>query len=307
MHLARSSALALLFVAIPLPAQGRTIAERLGYPRDAKLLIIHGDDLGVAHSVDSASFAALDRGAINSVSVMIPTPWITEVAAYAKAHPEADIGLHLTLTSEWKAYRWGSVASSDRVKSLLDSVGTFPREVDPVVARARQHEVEQELRAQVERALALGIRPTHLDSHMGALFASAPLMAAYMKVAREYQLPFLAFRGSFGGGPPLPLGPHDILVDEVIIAFPDVQPDRWKQFYLDAIANLKPGLTELLVHLGHNDAELRAIMGEHEPYGSSWRQRDYDVVTSPEFRQALADNKVILVTWRELQKLIRQP
>src|SRR2546430_7885366 len=113
-----------LLVASTLPAQNKTIAERLGYPADAKLLILHADDLAVSHSVDAASFDALDRGAITSASIMVPTPWMTEVAAYAKAHPNADLGLHLTITSEWETYRWGSVASADKVPSLLDADGT---------------------------------------------------------------------------------------------------------------------------------------------------------------------------------------
>ncbi len=307
MHFAHLSSLALLVIATALPAQTRTIAERLGHPRSAKLLIIHADDLGVAHSVDSASFAALDRGAITSVSAMVPTPWIAEVAAYAKAHPNADIGLHLTINSEWKTYRWGSVAPSDQVPSLLDSTGTFPSEVPPVVARAKPHEVERELRAQVERALALGIRPTHLDSHMGALFATPQLMAVYAKVARDYRLPFLTVRGTAGGFAVVPVTPNEIVLDAVIIANDEVPRDRWKQFYLDAVAKLQPGLSELIVHLGYDDAELRAVMVEHEPYGATWRQRDWDVLTSPEFRKALVDNKVVLVTWRELQRVMHTP
>jgi len=296
-----------LLVASMLSAQTRTIAERLGHPADSKLLIIHADDLAVAHSVDAASFDALDKGAISSASIMVPTPWITEVAAYAKAHPNADLGLHLTLTSEWETYRWGSVEPAEKVPSLLDSAGTFPVDENVVAARAKPIEVERELRAQIERALALGIRPTHLDSHMGALFSTPELMATYVKVARDYRLPFLALRGDPRGAPQPPLSAKDVLLDAVIIAGPEVPRDQWKAFYLKSIANLKPGLTEMIVHLGRDDSELQAVMVNHEPYGSAWRQRDYDVVTSPEFKKALQDNRVILVTWKELQQLAQRP
>ena len=297
-----------LFGAATLSAQARTrtIAERLGHPANAKLLIIHGDDLGVAHSVNVASLEALDRGDISSASIMMPTPWVAEVAAYARARPNADLGLHLTITSEWETYRWGSVAPADKVPSLLDSAGTFWAETQPVAAKAKAAEVERELRAQVERALAMGIRPTHLDSHMGALFTTPELVAAYVRVARDYKLPFLGLRGDPRTAPPL-VTERDVLLDAVVIAGPQVPRDQWKQFYLKAIADLKPGLTELIVHLGRDDAELQAVTVNHEPYGSAWRQMDTDVVRSPEFKKALRDHNVIVVTWRELHRAMQQP
>ena len=298
-----SSVVSLLAVST-LHAQTKSIAERLGHPAGSKLLIIHADDLGAAHSIDAASFDALEKGAVTSASIMVPTPWITEVAAYARAHPNADLGLHLTLTSEWETYRWGSVSPADKVPSLLDSAGTFPNDEKIVAAKANPVEVEREIRAQIERALALGIRPTHLDSHMGALFTTPELLATYVKVARDYHLPFLAPRSDPRAAPQPPLSTQDVLVDAAIIASREVPRDQWKAFYLKSIADLKPGLTEMIVHLGHDDSELQAVMVDHEGYGSAWRQRDYDVVTSPEFKKALQDNHVILVTWKELQKLL---
>jgi len=288
---------ALVMSASSLAAQPMNVAQRLGYPANSKLLILHGDDLGVAHSVNIASLDAIDRGAISSASIMMPTPWVTEVAAYAKAHPDADLGLHLTLTSEWETYRWGSVASKDQVPSLLDADGTFPSDVPPVAARAKP--------AEVERALAMGIHPTHLDSHMGALFVTNDLIATYIKIAREYHLPFLAMRGNPPGVTRVPLGPNDIVFDDVIVASPDVARDHWKEFYLETIAKLKPGLNEIIVHLGHDDSELQAVTVNHEPYGAAWRQRDYDVVNSAEFRKALKDNNVIVIRYQDLQKLVK--
>jgi len=295
------SSLASLLVATTLNAQTRTIAERLGHPRDAKLLILHADDLGVAHSENSASFDALDKGGINSASIMMPTPWVTEVVRYSQANPNADLGLHLVLTSEWDTYRWGSIAPNDKVPSLLEPDGTMPKDTRTVATRAKQDEVERELRAQIDRAYAMGLKPTHVDSHMGALFNTAELFSTYVKVARSYRLPFLGFIAAPRVGGQSALQAGDIFPDTVIVA-DDVPTERWKQFYLDALKNLKPGLSEILFHLGHDDAELKAVTVTHDAYGSAWRQRDYDLVSSAEWKQALKDNKVVLVTWREIQR-----
>jgi len=300
--------LSILFFFSPLTlalGQTKAIAERLGYPADSKLLIIHADDLAVAHSEDAASFDALDRNAVTSASIMVPCPWLNEVAAYAKAHPDADLGLHLTLTSEWKTYRWGPVESKDMDPSLLDPTGYLWPDTPQAVGALKADEAEREIRAQIERAIAMGIHPTHLDSHMGALFSRPDLFAVYVKVAREYKLPFLAFIA-----PNTPtelssiLSNKDVLLDSVVIADPSVHPSDWKTFYSTAIKNLKPGVTEIIVHLGHDDAELQAVMVDHPDYGAAWRQRDYDVVTSPEFKKLLEENRVILIKWKDLKRLL---
>ena len=294
------SSLASLLVASTMSAQTRTIAERLGHPRDAKLLILHADDLGVAHSENAASFDALLKGGINSASIMMPTPWVTEVAAFSKANPSADLGLHLVMTSEWDTFRWGGLAPNDKTPSLHDPDGTMPRQTQTVATRAKLDEVERELRAQIDRAYAIGLKPTHVDSHMGALFNTPGLFATYVKVARSYRLPFLAFIGAPSPAGQSVLQPGDIFPDTVIVA-DNVPKERWNQFYLDAVKNLKPGLSEILFHLGYDDAELRAVTVNHDAYGSAWRQRDIDLVSSAEWKQALKDNKVVLVTWREIQ------
>jgi chitin disaccharide deacetylase len=296
--------LSLSFV-LNLAAQTKSIAERLGYSADSKLLIVHADDLGVAHSVDAASFDALDKNAVSSASIMMTCPWVSEVAAYAKAHADADLGLHLTLTSEWQTYRWGALASKDGVSSLLDPAGTLWSETRFLATNVKPLEAEREIRAQIERAIALGIQPTHLDSHMGALFSTPELFAMFVRVAREYHLPFLAVRTTDERGKLLsPLSEKDVLLDAVVIAGAELRREQWSEFYLRAVKGLKPGLTEMIVHLGYDNAELQAITVGREAYGSAWRQRDYDFVTSPEFKRALKDNHVILIKWKDLQKLV---
>jgi predicted glycoside hydrolase/deacetylase ChbG (UPF0249 family) len=301
MRLACSALLSLLAVST-LTAQTRTIAERLGHPRDAKLLILHADDIGVAHSENAASFDALDKGAVNSGSIMMPTPWVTEVAEYAKRNPNADLGLHLTLNSEWKTYRWGGVAPRDQVPSLYEPDGTLPNNTEIVAKRAKLEEVERELRAQIDRAYAIGLKPTHVDSHMGALFGTPELFRTYVKVARSYKLPFLPFIGGPSPANMAALEPNDIVPDAAIMASQMGTPEQWRKYYLDVIRNLKPGLTWLGVHLGYDDVELRAVTVGWDAWGAKWRQQDYDVLTSAEFKQALKDNNVVLVTWRDIQK-----
>jgi predicted glycoside hydrolase/deacetylase ChbG (UPF0249 family) len=183
------------------------------------------------------------------------------------------------------------------------------RDLWPETASAAQHlkaeEVEREIRAQIELALASGIRPTHVDSHMGVLFARPDLFALYVKVAHEYKLPFLAVR--IPDAPPAllsQLSDKDILLDSLVIASPSVPVADWKNFYLNAIKNLKPGITEIIVHLGYDDAELQAVTVDHPDYGAAWRQRDFDAITSTEFKKAIEDNHVILIQWKDLQKLL---
>jgi predicted glycoside hydrolase/deacetylase ChbG (UPF0249 family) len=236
---------------------------------------------------------------------MVPCPWLTEVAAYAKAHPDADLGLHLTLTAEWKTYRWGPVESKDKVPSLLDPDAYLWPDTPRAIEHIKTDEAEREIRTQIEHANAMGIHPTHLDSHMGTLFSRPDLMAMYVKVAHEYKLPFLGMLT-----PNLPpdvkalFSDKDVLLDSVIIANPSIQPANWKTFYLDAIKNLKPGLTEVIVHLAYDDAESQAVMVDHPDYGAAWRQRDYDAITSAEVKKAIEDNHIILIQWKDLKKLV---
>ena len=288
-----------------LQAEQANLAQRLGYSRDAKLLIVHADDLGMAHSVNAATIKGFDTGLISSGSIMVPCPWLSEIATYARSHPQTDLGLHLTLTSEWTSYRWGPVLPKDRVASLLDKSGYLYLLETEAASHANVKEVEAEIRAQIERARSFGIQPTHLDSHMGTLYQNKELFETLLRVARENKLPTRIFREQIALTSYLPsiLGPDDILIDHLISIEPNVRPEGWAKFYTDAIKSVQPGVTEVIVHLAFDDAEMRAATYDHPNWGAAWRQRDLDFFTSDDFRKVLQANQIKLITWREIGKL----
>lgn len=262
-----------------------------------KLLIIHADDVGMSHSVNAATIKAFETGAVTSASIMVPCPWFPEFAAWARHHRDADLGLHLTLTSEWLYYRWGPLLSKSLVPSLVDRDGFLWRSERDAVPNIKPDEAKKEIRAQIERAREFGIEPTHLDTHMRTLHQTPELFAVLMEVAHESKIPaavprWMAVRPEFAKS----IRADDIIVDEM----PTIQPDDPPSYYEDVIRNLKPGLTELIIHVGYDDAELQAITARHPQWGAAWRQRDFDAVTGESFRQLLRDNDVKLTTWREV-------
>ena len=300
----QSICLALLFTLSPAVASGQTLAEKLGYAADAKLLIIHADDVAETHAVNAATFQALESGAVNSASIMVPCPWFPEAADYARSHPEVDFGLHLTLTSERVYYRWGPVAGPARVPSLVDSNGYFHHdwEQHPVID---PRDVETELRAQIERALAMGVRPTHFDSHQYRLIENGKeIFQVFVRLGHEYRVPVFVARDWLAEHPYLEagLGPQDLVLDHTVTISPDVSAEKWGDFYRNAVKDLQPGITEFVIHVGLDDPELRAATRERATWGSAWRQRDLDFFTSKEFRALLEQQHVRLITWRELAK-----
>jgi len=301
----------LTIVACVCLAQGqeptKSIAERLGYPKDAKLLIVHADDLGMAHSVNVATIKAFETGLVNSGSIMVPCPWLSEIAAFARTNPQADLGLHLTLTSEWTALRWGPVSSKDRVTSLLDKDGYFRLTETEAAKNADPKQVEMEITAQIEKARALGIQPTHLDSHMGTLYQNKELFEVFLRVARSNKLPVRVARAWFTRADFLPsvLRPDDVYIDRTLDINPSVAPNEWGKFYSDEIRKLEPGVTEVIIHLAHDDAEMQGATSDHPNWGAAWRQRDFDFFTSDSFRKLLQENNIKLITWKELGKLIK--
>jgi predicted glycoside hydrolase/deacetylase ChbG (UPF0249 family) len=286
-------------------ADAPSVQERLGHPASARLLILHADDLGMSRSVNRATFEALEKGWITSASVLVPCPWFPEVARWAQAHPEADLGIHLALNSEWTGYRWGPLSSRDKVPSLLDPDGYLPLVETAVVARARPAEVEAELRAQINQARAAGIRISHLDSHMATLFRTPELFAVYRRLGADYGLPNLIERlGERGGeASAWAVGPQaDALVDRVVSINPGVTAAGWQAAYEKMLAPLPPGVYQLIVHLAYDDEEMRAATHDHPDWGAAWRQQDLDLVKSAWFRDFLKAQGFVLVTWRDLAR-----
>jgi predicted glycoside hydrolase/deacetylase ChbG (UPF0249 family) len=280
----------------------KSLAEKLGYARDAKLVIVHADDLGMTHSVNAASIKGLESGLVNSASIMVPCPWFPEMADYAKAHPDADLGLHLTLTSERVFYRWGPVAPRDKVPSLVDANGYFHLNWTET-AHIDAKEVELELRAQIERAMAMGVRPTHLDSHQYRLFENGKeIFQSVLRVAHDYKLPVFMVRDWFADRPYLEssLSTDDLVVDHTVTIEPGVPPEKWEEFYGKALKSLQPGVTVFIIHLAFDDEEMRAATRERDTWGAAWRQRDFNFFTSAEFRAIVREQNIKLVTWREL-------
>jgi len=299
-----------LTLALPLAAQqppqpasanpGPTVQEKLGYPASARLLIIHADDFGMAHSVNRAISEALEKGWVTSASILVPCPWLPEVARWAQSHGQADLGIHQALNSEWTDLRWGPVSSQDKVPSLLDSQGYLPLLESQVARQAKPAEVEAELRAQIDRARGLGIPLSHLDTHMGALLGTPDLIQVYRKVAQEYRLPIPLRRSR--NSDQLVLAPSESLVDEVLQITPGVPPDQWLKTYENMLQPLAPGVYELIVHLAYDDDEMRGATSNHPDWGAAWRQHDLDMVKSPEFRQFLKDQGFVLVGWKDLSR-----
>jgi chitin disaccharide deacetylase len=303
---------ALVWAVATLRVAAQSTAERLGYGPNDKVLIVHADDVGMSHNVNVATIDALKKGMVTSASIMVPCPWFPEIAAYAKQHPELDFGLHLTLTSEWRTYRWRPVAPVDKVPGLLDAEGFMWRSERMTAQKATPQEVETELRAQIERALAFGLKPTHLDTHMGALYARPDFFDVYAKLGREYGIPIMAMRptpeleamAKLAG---IPITSERLrkldadgfaLLDYLSTGVRGKGYEERRRAYHEFLKNLKPGVTMLIVHLGLDVDELKAIT-------NSWADRhaDYRVFTEPETQALMGELGIKLTTWRDLGRL----
>jgi chitin disaccharide deacetylase len=287
------------------------VSHALGVEADGKrYVIIHADDAGMSHSVNRATIAAMEQGVVSSASIMVPCPWFKEIAAYAKAHPERDFGIHLTLNSEWDNYRWGPVAGKDKVPSLVDKEGYLWGNVEEVAANAKTIDVEVELQAQVQRALDFGVPVTHLDTHMGALVSRPDLVEAYVNVGVKFNVPVFFLR-NFGNEVPneqvrarapqliAKLEKHNLpVLDYLTQLYSDGGFEEKRAQYLNAIAKSKPGIQYMILHCGYDDSELQAIT-------ASSKRRDIDrrLFTDPVFIEAVKKLDVEIVTWKQVREM----
>ncbi len=307
-------ALLLTFLLLAETNNETTLAERMGFSPDDVILIIHADDVGMCRSVNMATFSAFEVGMIKCGSIMVPCPWFQEVAAYCRENPDADLGIHLTLTSEWKYYRWGPVASKDKVPSLIDEEGFLWRSSQQVQENAKAEEVEIELRAQIERALKFGVKPTHLDTHMGTVFVRPDLLQIYIKLGKEYNLPILLPKPTpeimeriKNEYPMLSETTFDNikqlgfpLIDRLVTEGGPCQTlEESKASYYNALKNLKPGVNQIIVHLGMDDQELKGITNSYMN-----RYYDYKVFIDPETRKLIDELNIKLIGWKDIKKLV---
>jgi predicted glycoside hydrolase/deacetylase ChbG (UPF0249 family) len=275
-----------------------------------RYVIIHADDAGMSHSVNRATIDAMEKGIVSSASIMVPCPWFKEIAVYAKAHPEKDFGIHLTLNSEWENYRWSPVAGCDKVPSLCDEEGYLWGGVPAVVMNAKAAEVETELRAQVQRALDFGVPVTHLDTHMGAVVSRPDLIEVYVKLGIEFGVPVFFLKNL---GRQIPderilarglelvkvLEEHKLpVLDHMTQLYTNGTVEEKKAQYLKAVADSPPGVHYLILHCGYNDPELQAITTS-----AQLRDTDRRIFTDPEFIEAVKKTGIEIVTWKKVREM----
>jgi chitin disaccharide deacetylase len=279
---------------VPLLVAGMSVgvrgqaATQLASAPDAVALIIRTDDAGMSHSVNMALQRLVESGLPVSVSVMFACPWYQETVGILKRHPATSVGIHLTLNSEWKDYRWGPVLGREAVPTLVDGDGYFFQSAD---ALYKNHpdvkEVERELRAQIQRALKSGLKIDYVDYHMGTAVRYPEFRDLTERLAREFGL---GMSGYFG----------ETMDNPQYWAAPPNKADSLVAF----VERLRPGLNVVVTHVGIDDAELGALVDMNTdqplPEMSKNRQGELDALTSSRFAAALKARKVVLLTYRDV-------
>jgi predicted glycoside hydrolase/deacetylase ChbG (UPF0249 family) len=291
--------------------------KRLGLPDDARVVVLHADDIGMCQSTVSAYADLVECGSLSSVAMMVPCPWFPAAAAFYRNHPASlrlDVGAHLTLTSEWDTFRWRPLAITDPGSGLLDGEGYFHRLAAPVQAEADPQAVRRELVAQIETALAAGLDLTHMDSHMLTIFHPR-FLPIYFDLAQTYQLPAFMLPGEHDfwrreGLSEAEAGELAAVTERVEAAGLPLfdsfyvmsldQPAGRLEEATQALAACPPGLTHFVIHPAADTPELRAMAPD-------WRCRvaDLALFTSPAWAQAVAASGVTVIGYRPLRDALR--
>lgn len=278
-----------------------SVQNRLGYSRNSKLLIIHADDVGLSETENLASFEAMDKGLVNSGSIMVPCSGFSQIAEFCRTRRKADLGVHLTLTSEWSAFKWGPVISPDKVPSLVDENGMFFESADLLVQNFSPEDIKTELTGQIEMALNAGIDLTHIDSHMFTAFSHKDIQNIYVELGEKYRLPvLLSYEFSTG----YKNKKDSLFVDHLYYARPKHNVEDLRAYYRQVLRSLKPGLNIILIHPAYKNQEMDDITSNQPKYGSAWRQADFDFFTGNECRQMIEEGDIQLVSWREIREAL---
>jgi predicted glycoside hydrolase/deacetylase ChbG (UPF0249 family) len=268
----------------------------------------------MSHSVNLATQHALESGVVSSASIMVPCAWFKEFAVYAKNHPQFDYGIHLTLNSEWDLYRWGPVASRDKVPSLIDPEGFLWDSTAEVAMHAKADEVKIELKAQIDKAQSFGVPLSHLDTHMGALVTRPDLIAVYVQLALEYNLPILFFSKMSPGMereyPAMKERFEQIvatlterklpLLDGLLQFYGGDILDAREKLYFNEMQKIGPGVTQLIIHCGYENEELRSITNS-----SLRRDQDRRIFSDPKTKMWLDQQGIKVITWKEFHQLAK--
>ena len=286
------------------------ILKFLGFANHTRLLIVHADDFGLCASANKGCIAALEGGLVTSASIMVPCEGSAEAINYSVQHPELDIGIHLTLTSEWKTKKWGPVLGTN-VPSLTDWEGNFYRSLKNLKKNARLEDVELELQAQIEKAVAMGMKPSHLDSHMFCGIVNPDFLKIYLKLGRHYGIPVLLNRRRtkkmFGYKIDRYIDAHDIVTDTVIIARQRHIEKGLSAFYNKIIQKLEPGLHSIMIHPAYDDNEMKEITSGFTNFNSKWRQTDLDFFTGEVCKTLIKNKNIRLTSWKEIKALYKLP
>lgn len=268
----------------------------LGYPDDARLLIINADDFGMCHAINEAIFRTLKEGVVRSTTLMVPCPWALHAMHFLRENPDIAFGVHLTVISDPVNYAWGPLTARDKVPSLITEAGYFYNfeRMPEFLAQAKLDEMEVEFRAQIEAVLAANLKPTHLDWHALRLGGRSDIPDLMLGLAKEYGLalrvrgrPWMEKVQSQG----LPTNDYDFL-DSYMMGTVD-KAARYAQL----LRELPAGLSEWAVHPGLDSSELLAI----EPEGNHSRQLDFDFLISAEARDIIREEGITLLSYKPLQ------